>query len=170
MAGVISGVAGALHVVVVASLNPGTYPPSDSLTVFATAVIGGLGSISGALMGVLLFRFIETLTFLGDVPVLGNIRPLLTGGMLLFVLLLLPGGLGQLLYNLRDRMLRRVAERRGILVPSLFADKRSDTQDHADDEVGLLSGALGGDEPTSPKSPSTGEDVDKSEREPVGAR
>ncbi len=170
MAGVISGVAGALHVVVVASLNPGTYPPSDSLTVFATAVIGGLGSISGALMGVLLFRFIETLTFLGDVPVLGNIRPLLTGGMLLFVLLLLPGGLGQLLYNLRDRMLRRVAERRGILVPSLFADKRSDTQDHADDEVGLLSGALGGGEPTSPKPPSTGEDVDKPEREPVGAR
>jgi len=172
MAGVISGVAGGLHVVIVASLNPGTYPPSDSLLVFATAVIGGLGSISGALLGVLLFRFIETLTFLGDVPGLGNIRPLLTGGMLLIVLLVLPGGLGQLMYNLRDRMLRRVADRRGILVPSLFADKRDDTQDHADNEVGLLSGALGGGD-TSPESPPGADDEDadrEAEREPVGAR
>ncbi len=143
IAGVISGVAGALHVVIVASLNPGTYPPTDSLTVFATAVIGGLGSVSGALMGVLLFRFIETLTFLGDVPGLGNIRPLLTGGMLLFVLLVLPGGLGQLVFSVRDRYLRWVAERRGILVPSLVADKR-DTSKSAENEVGLLQGALGG--------------------------
>jgi branched-chain amino acid transport system permease protein len=143
VAGVISGVAGALHVVIVASLNPGTYPPSDSLTVFATAVIGGLGSVSGALMGVLFFRFVETLTFLGDVPVLGNIRPLLTGGMLLIVLLVLPGGLGQLVFSVRDRYLRWVAERRGILVPSLVADKR-DTSKGAEDEVGLLQGALGG--------------------------
>ena len=77
-----------------ASLNPGTYPPSDSLAVFATAVIGGLGSISGALLGVLLFRFIETMTFLGDVPVLGNIRPLLTGGMLLSCCSCSPEGSG----------------------------------------------------------------------------
>ncbi len=142
VAGVISGVAGGLHVVIVQSLNPGPYPPTESLTVFATAVIGGLGSISGALMGVLLFRFIDTLTFLGDVPGLGNIRPLLTGGMLLVVLLALPGGFGQLVYSLRDRYLRWAAERRGILVPSLVADKR-DTAKGAENEVGLLQGALG---------------------------
>ena len=143
VAGVISGVAGGLHVIIVASLNPGTYPPSDSLTVFATAVIGGLGSISGALLGVLLFRFIDTLTVLGDVPGLGNIRPLITGGMLLFVLLALPGGFGQLVYSVRDRFLIWVAGRRGILVPSLVADKR-DTSKGAENEVGLLQGALGG--------------------------
>jgi branched-chain amino acid transport system permease protein len=177
VAGVISGVAGGLHVVIVSSLNPGTYPPSDSLTVFATAVIGGLGSVSGALSGVLLFRFIETMTFLGDVPVLGNIRPLLTGGMLLIVLLVLPGGLGQLIYNLRDRLLRRVAERRGILVPSLVADKRSDGADHAANEVGLLQGALSADEgegttavrTVSTHGPSTPE-VDDDELETAGAR
>jgi branched-chain amino acid transport system permease protein len=173
VAGVISGVAGGLHVVIVSSLNPGTYPPSDSLTVFATSVIGGLGSISGALIGVLLFRFIETLTFLGDVPGLGNIRPLLTGGMLLIVLLVLPGGLGQLVYNVRDKALRRVAERRGILVPSLVADKRDGGQDHAANEVGLLQGALT-DEPASDVSAAdvAPEDVDvpDHEPEPVGAR
>jgi branched-chain amino acid transport system permease protein len=143
VAGVISGIAGGLHVIIVASLNPGTYPPADSLAVFATAVIGGLGSVSGALMGVLLFRFIETLTFLGDVPGLGNIRPLLTGGMLLVVLLVLPGGFGQLVYSVRDRYLIWVAERRGILVPSLVADKR-DSSKGAENEVGLLQGALKG--------------------------
>lgn len=170
VAGVISGVAGGLHVVIVASLNPGTYPPADSLSVFATAVIGGLGSISGALMGVLLFRFIETLTFLGDVPLFGNIRPLLTGGMLLIVLLVLPGGLGQLVYNVRDRLLRRVAVRRGILVPSLVADKRSDGQEHADDEVDLLAGALGGGAGRPAHSGSGNTAGADGVAEPVGAR
>jgi hypothetical protein len=156
--------------VIVSSLNPGTYPPSDSLTVFATAVIGGLGSVSGALMGVLLFRFVETMTFLGDVPGLGNIRPLLTGGMLLVVLLVLPGGLGQLVNNVRDRLLRRVAERRGILVPSLVADKRVAGADRASDEVGILQGALS-DEPTPTAIPSgsTGTTDDDAELETAGA-
>jgi hypothetical protein len=66
----------------------------------------------------------------------------LTGGVLLFVLFAFPGGIGQLIYNLRDRLLRIVANRRGILVPSLVADKR-DGAKHAEDEVGLLRGALG---------------------------
>src|SRR3546814_20772190 len=92
-------------------------------------------------MGVLLFRFIETLTFLGDVPLLGNIRPLLTGGMLLLVLLVLPGGLGQVVYNTRDRYLRWVAERRGILVPSLVADKRDGA---GREDEGLPTAAIGG--------------------------
>lgn len=166
VAGVISGMAGGLHVVIVSSLNPGTYPPADSLTVFATSVIGGLGSISGALLGVLLFRFIETLTFLGKVPVLGNIRPLITGGMLLVVLLALPGGLGQLVFDVRDRFLRRIAERRGILVPSLVADKRDASQDHAADEVGLLQGALGGEPVAAPEV----QPDDDTDLEPVGAR
>jgi branched-chain amino acid transport system permease protein len=171
VAGVISGVAGGLHVVIVSSLNPGTYPPSDSLTVFATAVIGGLGSISGALMGVLLFRFLDTMTFLGDVPGLGNIRPLLTGGMLLFVLLVLPGGLGQLVHNIRDRFLRRVAERREILVPSLVADKREGGRDHAANEVGLLQGALSDDPEAAPTVTDLDETADDdAELETAGAR
>jgi branched-chain amino acid transport system permease protein len=169
VAGVISGVAGGLHVVIVSSLNPGTYPPSDSLTVFATSVIGGLGSVGGALMGVLLFRFLDTMTFLGDVPLFGNIRPLLTGGMLLIVLLVLPGGLGQLVQSTRDRLLRRVAERRGILVPSLVADKREGAQDHAANEVGLLQGALGGDPVETPDVDVDQAPDDDAELETAGA-
>jgi branched-chain amino acid transport system permease protein len=137
LAGVIAGVAGGLHVLLLSSVEQGSYQPIDSINLFATAVIGGLGSIAGAVIGVLLFRYLETITALGD------IRLGLTGFVLLVVLLVFPGGLGQLLYNLRDRALIRVAKRRDVLVPSLVADKR-DTK-HAENEVGLLQSALGSD-------------------------
>jgi len=140
LAGSIAGVAGALDVLLIRGLAVGTFNPIDSITVFSTAVIGGLGSITGALIGVLLFKYLETLTFLGD------LRLALNGLGLLVVLYLLPGGLGQLVFNLRDRVLRRIADRRGILVPSLVADKRVAGEDRPDDEVELLRGALA-DEP-----------------------
>jgi hypothetical protein len=38
------------------------------------------------------------------------------------VLYLLPGGIGSLVYKARDAVLRRIAIRRRIWVPSLFAD------------------------------------------------
>jgi branched-chain amino acid transport system permease protein len=152
LAGIISGVAGGLHVILVGSVSEGSYQPIMSIDVFATAVIGGLGSVAGALTGVLLFRYLDTLTALGD------IRPALTGGVLLVVLYAFPGGIGQLLYNLRDRLLRVVANRREILVPSLVADKRAGQHKHAENEVGLLQGALGEAESTN------------GHRSPVGAR
>ena len=140
LAGTISGVAGGLHVLLLSSVEQGSYQPIDSINVFATAVIGGLGSLAGAVIGVLLFRYLETITALGD------IRLGLTGAVLLFVLYAFPGGIGQLLYNLRDRVLIRIANRREILVPSLVADKRE--AKHAENEVGLLQGALGADSAT----------------------
>jgi branched-chain amino acid transport system permease protein len=137
LAGAVAGVAGALDVMLIRGLSVGTFNPVDSITVFSTAVIGGLGSITGALIGVLLFKYLETLTWLGD------LRLALNGAGLLVVLYLLPGGLGQLLFGLRDRVLRRIADRRGILVPSLVADKRADdSDDQPADEVDLLRGAL----------------------------
>jgi branched-chain amino acid transport system permease protein len=143
LAGVIAGVAGGLHVVLRHGLGVHSYDPADSLTVFSTAVIGGLGSLTGAITGVLIFRWLETLTFLGD------LRLLITGTGLLVVLYALPGGFGQVLIMVRDRYLRWVATRRGILVPSLVADKRADgsaSAEHAAEETSLLAGALSGGE------------------------
>jgi branched-chain amino acid transport system permease protein len=149
LSGVIAGVAGGLQVLLLHKLGHNTFDPVDSLTVFSTAVIGGLGSVAGAVTGVLLFRYLETITALGD------LRLLITGTGLLVVLYALPGGLGQVILNVRDRYLRWVARRREILVPSLMADRRAEGEaDHAADEAGLLEGALSEDE---------------SEREPVGA-
>ena len=151
LSGVICGVAGGLQVLLLHKLGQNTFDPVDSLTVFSTSVIGGLGSVPGAITGVLVFRYLETITALGD------LRLLITGTGLLVVLYAVPGGFGQVLLNLRDRYLRRVAERRDIVVPSLVADRRVEGDaEHAADEAGLLEGALS-DEP------------DESEREPVGA-
>lgn len=135
LAGVIAGVAGGLHIILLGSLNPGTYNPTESLTVFATAVIGGLGSLGGAITGVLLFRFLETQTWLNE------FRQGVTGVGLLVVLYFFPGGIGQLIQSLRDRILKRIAARRDILVPSLFEDRLVEDGDEPDDS-GLLAAAL----------------------------
>ena len=131
----------ALHVMAARQRRPGPVPARRlSLDVFATAVIGGLG----------LDRRRDHRR--AAVPV-----PRAPGRRSASCRLVrhrrraarrpatsLPGGLGQLLFSVRDRYLRWVADRRGILVPSLVADKRveDEAEDHADDEVDLLAGAL----------------------------
>ena len=56
---------------------------------------------------------------------------LLTRGAvgLLVVLYAFPGGIGQVLFAIRDRYLRWVADRHDLLVPSLVADKRVDSDE-----------------------------------------
>jgi hypothetical protein len=90
------------------------------------------------LIGVLFFKYLETIT------ALGSLHEAISGAALLVVLAIVPGGLGQIVYGLRDRLLRLVADRRGVLVPSLVADKREPGSEHAADEESLLLGALGG--------------------------
>jgi branched-chain amino acid transport system permease protein len=156
LSGAMAGVAGGLHILALGSLGQSSYPPEDSLDVFTTSVIGGLGSISGAVAGVLLFKFLETWQWLAEY------RLVVTGTGLLVVLYAVPGGIGQVMFGVRDRYLRRVANRRGILVPTLVADKRVEgNAEHAADEVGLLAGALGGPDDAVPGA--------TDENEPVGA-
>ncbi len=154
VSGAIAGVAGALHVTILHGLNQGTYSPEMSLEVFSTAVIGGLGSITGAISGVLFFQVLASITSLGE------IRPLISGAGLLVVLLVFPGGLAQLAAGFRDRYLRRVAERRGIIVPSLVADKKTDGDEASNQDEGLLRGALGGIEDDDDLDDSAGADAD----------
>lgn len=118
VAGVIAGVAGMLDVFLLRGLNPGSFPPVDSITVFGYSVIGGLGSVAGVLIGVLTFKWLESIT------ALGQFHLVISGAALLWMLQLLPGGLGQVVYGARDMFLRWVADRRGLIVPSLVADKR----------------------------------------------
>jgi len=118
VAGMMAGVAGGLDILLLRALNPGSFPPQDSITVFVYAVIGGLGSVVGVVTGVLFFKYLESIT------ALGQFHQVVSGVVALWVLSVVPGGLGQLLYGLRDRILRVVADRRGIVVPSLVADKR----------------------------------------------
>ncbi len=149
LAGCVSGLAGALYVVVLTNAGQGTFNPAMSLQVFSFAVIGGLSSISGAMSGVFLFRLLDYLFNKygsGDAAV--ALQQGLTGTGLLFILYFLPGGLWQLVHRVRDGYLRWVANRNGLVVPSLVADKRVDTgerapdDDHAEDETAVITGAL----------------------------
>ena len=86
--------------------------------------------VTGVLIGVLFFKYLESITALGQV------HELISGAALLWVLSVVPGGLGQVAYSLRDRVLRAVADRRRLLVPSLVADRRVEgTADHAADHL-----------------------------------
>ena len=106
IAGAIAGMAGGLHAVILQSIGFGTYQPSESLLVFSMVVIGGLGSIGGALLGVLAIEL--------AVHLFPQYQLVITGTGLLLVLLLLPGGLASAFAAIRDRLLTVVARRRGI--------------------------------------------------------
>jgi branched-chain amino acid transport system permease protein len=90
-------------------------------------VIGGLGSIPGAVLGAV---FVRGASFL--LPL--QLAVFTTGAGLLLVLLAVPGGFGRLLYAARDSLLKRVAVRRGIVVPSLLADVRLVAADELETE------------------------------------
>ncbi|MGH7860579.1 MAG: ABC transporter permease subunit, partial [Candidatus Binatia bacterium] len=135
LSGVVAGIAGGLYILLLRGARAGTFQPNMSLEVFSTAVIGGLGSIFGALLGVFTFRWLQQVLS-------GEMRLLVTGTGLLVVLYLLPGGLGQFVFAIRDRYLRWVANRRGILVPSLLADRRAAEEEQHADQTDMLAGAL----------------------------
>jgi branched-chain amino acid transport system permease protein len=152
LAGCLAGLAGALYVTTLGGAGQGTFKPDMSIQVFSFAVIGGLGSIAGGIAGVSLFRLLDfVLAKYAAGSAATILRLSLTGGGLLFILYFLPGGLWQYVHRQRDRYLRWVAQRRGILVPSLVADRRVDEEtkdeidpdaDRPEDETQVISGAL----------------------------
>ena len=133
--GAIAGIAGGLHVMLMRGIGVGSYGPNMSLDVFAMAVIGGIGSIGGALLGVLAIRTAEL--FVG-----GTVAMLITGAGLLFILYLLPGGLGQAMTGLRDRLVVVLVGGRGGLDPRQLGRRGETHEDEPEDETGVLAGAL----------------------------
>jgi branched-chain amino acid transport system permease protein len=117
LAGFIAAVAGVLLMAQNGRFTLGLFPEQDNLIVFTAAVVGGLGSIVGAVIGALFLKG-------GDWFLHDTWRLFASSIGVLIVLLLLPGGLGGAVFRARDLWLRWVARRRGIVVPSLVADVR----------------------------------------------
>jgi branched-chain amino acid transport system permease protein len=117
VSGFLAAFAGGLLVHQQTGLVATTYAPEESLQVFSMVVIGGLGSIPGALLGAAYVRSVDFYLPL-------RWQFLATGGGLLLILMILPSGIGSVLYDARDWLLRQVAARRKLLVPSLVADRR----------------------------------------------
>jgi branched-chain amino acid transport system permease protein len=116
LSGFLAAFAGVLFVTHQHRLAPQSFGPEASIQIFLMAVIGGLGSVPGALTGAIYLGLLN-LFVKSDVW-----RQLSTGLLLLLLLLLFPGGLGAGVFKLRDAALRRVAIRRRLHVPSLMGD------------------------------------------------
>jgi branched-chain amino acid transport system permease protein len=115
LSGFLAAVAGVLLVNQQGNFTLGLFPEQDNLVVFTAAVVGGLGSVLGALLGSLFLK--------GGGWFLPQEWQLFTTSIgVLAVLLVIPGGVGGALFRGRDLYLRWVARRRRLVVPSLLAD------------------------------------------------
>ncbi|MDQ1397169.1 MAG: branched-chain amino acid transport system permease protein livM, partial [Acidimicrobiaceae bacterium] len=133
------------------TVSSGSFSPDQSIQVFLTAIIGGLGSIQGALLGAVYFAVV-------DFFIHGAVAQLLASSVgVLLVLYLFPGGIGALAYKGRDAILRRIAIRRRIWVPSLFSDAAA--------AAGLTNRA-----PLAPKPEADGEGMPERYRQPSRIR
>jgi branched-chain amino acid transport system permease protein len=138
LSGFMAAAAGVLFVAHERALDAPSFGPDASVQIFLTAVIGGLGSIPGALLGAVYFAIV-------NFTVHGALGRLFASSIgVLVVLYAFPGGLGAMAYSLRDSVLRRIAIRRRIWVPSLLADS-------------AVSAGLANRAPLAPKSQIQGE-------------
>jgi len=117
LSGFVAAISGVVLVIHQASFRAVTYSAEESLTVFIATVIGGLGSLGGAVVGAVFQRGAQWL-----LPSPWSF--LATGVGVLAVLLILPDGLGGLFWRSRDAFLRWVARRHDIVALSI--DRSSD--------------------------------------------
>ncbi|MDA8366303.1 MAG: ATP-binding cassette domain-containing protein [Actinomycetota bacterium] len=106
ISGAIAGIAGSLYELSVEGIKAGGLQPDLSITVFVMVVIGGLGSISGAVLGAIVIEGVNL------IPV-QSLQLLATGVGVLFILLVIPEGLGSLVFMVRDWWLTRLELRLG---------------------------------------------------------
>jgi ABC-type branched-subunit amino acid transport system ATPase component/ABC-type branched-subunit amino acid transport system permease subunit len=110
VSGALAGFAGGLYVIAARGIGFSGFSPVTSLEVFTMVVVGGLASLPGALLGAVYVQSVEFFLH-------GAAQLLATGAGLLFLLMVVPGGLGEVLYGARDWLLRRLARSRGLDVP-----------------------------------------------------
>ena len=132
LSGFMAAIAGCLYVHLSERFVEAPFTADQSFAVFTSTVVGGLGALSGGFLGSLYFN--------GGTWYLKGLWQLLPSALgVLIVLMVLRGGLGGLVFQVRDVWLRSVARRNGIVVPSLLADVRTEDQEqvlaHAEEAV-----------------------------------
>jgi ABC-type branched-subunit amino acid transport system permease subunit/ABC-type branched-subunit amino acid transport system ATPase component len=123
LSGGIAALAGTLLITAQETVTPTqAFTPEQSIRVVATAVIGGLGSIAGPVIGALYIR---------GMPVIFNdtaqVRLFTSSIGLLILLMYFPGGIMQIVYKVRDLILGwadRRLEERGVEAPVPAISKR----------------------------------------------
>jgi branched-chain amino acid transport system permease protein len=107
ISGAVAGTAGALYAQLNYSFDVTSYNVGRSVEVFTASIVGGLGSLFGAVLGAAYLRGVEWFVTADEW------RFLSTAAGVLFVLLALPGGLGALVIRVRDELARRIESRAG---------------------------------------------------------
>jgi len=90
------------------------------VTIAVVTVLGGITSVLGALLAGV---YMGVTGRINSNVIADYILPLLPLGILYAV----PGGLASIVVGVRDSVLRVIAQRRQLVVPSLFADYDPDT-------------------------------------------
>ena len=116
LSGAVAGLAGGLLVGLLVQFSEDDFTATASMTVVAIAVVGGLASLTGTVLGSLLVVGLPAF-FPGN----ASIALLTSGAGLLVLLLYFPGGLVQLLYGLRDVVFGALAERLPASEPAVPA-------------------------------------------------
>jgi branched-chain amino acid transport system permease protein len=107
VSGALAGLAGGLHAIVLDGVRAGSFSPSMSFEAFTMVVLGGATSLGGALASALFLRWAQY-------ALTGSAQLIVTGAGVLLVLLVLPGGLGQLTGSIRQRLYAMIARARRI--------------------------------------------------------
>jgi branched-chain amino acid transport system permease protein len=109
-----AGAAGALFAIETSYVNPDTFPVSMSILLLASAVIGGLGSLAGAIFGALLYEFLPIYSQnppLFDFSFADQAPSVVFGVFLIVIMLVMPGGVAHFIRALaaaiRGRRFRR---------------------------------------------------------------
>ncbi|MDT7571607.1 MAG: branched-chain amino acid transport system permease protein livM [Actinomycetota bacterium] len=130
VSGAFAGLAGVLFAYQQHNVVPDSYNVISSIQVFLAACIGGLTSVWAGALGVISFQafvfFFPDIYggLLKDHQTIRSVIPLLlTGPLLILNLYFNPGGLAEQAFATRDKFLRRIANKHGIHVPSLVADR-----------------------------------------------
>ncbi len=119
VSGFLAAFAGGLLAYEARAMDPISFAPEQSVQVFNTVVIGGMGSVIGPLLGSGYNVLSVLLASTFNLPIITA----LSGALgVIVVLMLAPGGLSGVAYTVRDAWLRRVATRHRISVPSLGVD------------------------------------------------
>ena len=98
LSGAVAGVAGGLFVHLSQSFDLTSYTAQESLNVFTAAVVGGLGSLFGGVLGAVFLRGSEWFITSPEWRLLSSAIGVLV------VLLIIPGGLASLVIKIRDRL------------------------------------------------------------------
>lgn len=132
ISGAFAGCAGVLSVYKEHQVIAQSYDVFSAIALFLAAAVGGLGSLTFAVLSVIAFQATVLwgpmawhhlgTTFSSVVPLL------ITGPLLILNLYVNPGGLAGWAFTKRDDWLRKLAERNKIHVPALVADSLVEEQ------------------------------------------